>query len=213
MRRISAAASLLLALAACRPEYREPDPIPIVVPPRPPERILRQPPEFTFTDFGTGTKYFYRTYRDAELQMELVTVIRGGALQEDPATPEETAYAMKVLEDDWAAKDLKDRIDYHRRVLERSRSRRDSLLDSKIVMCRKAIAHLEEEVFTLEADITSSKQTPGYQPPAGRMEFLDRKLAEAKLNLLEEKARLETYEYARAVRDQEYKRSTHAPTR
>lgn len=212
MRRIPAVfASLLLVLSACRPEYREPDPIPILAPPRPPERILRRPPEFTFTDFGNGNRYFYRTYHDAELQMELITVIRPGAQEEEPATPEEAAHAMKVLEDDWAAKDLQERIDYHRRVLERSRSRRDTLLDSKIAMCRKAVGHLEEERFTIEADITSSKQTPGYQPPAGRMEFLDRKLAEVKLALIEEKARLETYEYARALRDQEYKRSTHAP--
>src|SRR5262245_44831051 len=101
----------LLTLAGCieRPQYREPDPTPIPVPVRPPEQILRLPPEFEFRDYASGKQFYYRTYSDAEVTLEIVTVVAPGGTEEMDATAEEKAYAMKVLVEDWQGKNLQER--------------------------------------------------------------------------------------------------------
>ncbi len=214
MHRTLAGMALLLALAGCaRPKYREPDPRPVQVPVRPPERILRVPPEFTFQDYATGKQYYYRAYKDAELEQEIVTVVGPGDSTERDASPEERDYALKVLVEDWTSKSLEQALERHRRMLEISRLRRDSRLDTKIELAQKAVAHLEEELFALQADKDSSTKTPGYQPPPGRLEFLERRLAEVKLSLYEEKARYDILVWSRATRDRDLLRSTHVPAK
>jgi len=89
-----------------------------------------------------------------------------------------------------------------------ARERQDSLLEYKISYSLRAIRHFEEEILELEADLKSSRKTAGYQAPAGRLEFLDREIAEKKLGMIEAKANLATYRFLQQERDRVYGRSS-----
>jgi len=212
--------SLALAvavLAGCqaleRPTYREPDPTPVQRPAPPPDRILRIPPDFRFSDPESGKTYFYRGYVEkhpdgSEFRHEIVTVRDAKADIERDATEEERAYAMDALEKDWRNKGLEEQILYHQEVARRGRERRDSLIDSRIVNAEDAVKELEDHLATLEADLVSSTRTAGYQAPAGHVEFLQREIASTQGQLAETKARLETLRYLQQSRERAYGRSS-----
>jgi hypothetical protein len=219
MEKITMRLSLALAvavLAGCqaleRPTYREPDPTPVQRPAPPPERILRIAPDFRFKDPESGKTFFYRGYVEKlngnEFRHEIVTVLDSKADVERDATEEERAYAMDVLEKDWRNKGLEEQIRYHQEVARRGRERRDSLIDTRIVNAEAAVKDLEEHLATLEADLTASTRTAGYQPPAGHLEFLQREIASTKSQLAETKARLETLRYLQSSRERAYGRSS-----
>lgn len=200
------------ALAGCsqieRPTYQEPAPTPVKRPAPPPERVLRQAPDFRFTEPGTGKTYYYRGYRETlpgggEFRHEIVTVVEPKAGVERDATAEERDYALAVLEKDWRNKGLTQQIEYHQEVARIGRAKRDSLIEMRIAYAEAAIQDLEEELVDLEADYQSSTRTAGYSPPAGRLEFLQRQITEKTGVLAETKSKLETLRYLQSARDRE----------
>lgn len=212
MRWIAGALSLAV-LYGCRPEYHEPDPSPIELPTLPPERVLRRAPDFRFTDYATGRVYSYRVYTEGqadggELRQEVVTALDPGATVERDATKEEHEYVLKALEEDWLRKGFDERLEHHRQLIRMARERQDSLLEYKISYSLRAIRHFEEEILELEADLKSSRKTAGYQAPAGRLEFLEREIAEKKAGMIESKANLATYRFLQQERDRVYGRSS-----
>ncbi|MBI4566583.1 MAG: hypothetical protein HY716_18050 [Planctomycetes bacterium] len=199
------------AAAGCgRPEYREPDPIPVEVPPPLPEKILRVPVDFTFKDFTTGRQYFYRLYSDAEISHDVITVLVPGAPYEVPATAEEREYAFRVLEEDWLRHGMNERLEFLRQRRQRELRRLDANLDLKIQFLQRAIAHVEEEILTLNADLEASTKTPGYQAPAGRLPFLTEQIGLKRAELAELTMKQEALRFLRAQRDREHVRSTKA---
>ncbi|HEU4339748.1 MAG TPA: hypothetical protein VFS19_06740 [Planctomycetota bacterium] len=215
MKRLAVALALVAAWgcqAIERPTYREPDPAPLQRPAPPPERILRIAPDFRFREPETGKTYFYRGYAEklpngGDFKHEIVTVLDPKGEYERDATEEERAYAMDVLERDWRNKGLEDQIRYHAEVARMGRERRDSLVDTKIAFSEQAVKHLEEHLVSLEADLVSSTRTPGYQAPAGHLEFLQREIAVTQGSLAETKARLEMLRYLQTSRERAYGRS------
>jgi hypothetical protein len=211
----------LAALASCqhieRPTYREPDPKPVERPLPPPERILRVPPDFRFSEPESGKTYFYRGYAETlpgggEFKHEVVTVIGPGDKIEREATAEERAHALEVLETDWRNKGMDEQIRYHLEMMRIGRERRDSLVDAKIVFAEQAVKALDERVVELEADLVASTRTAGYQPPAGRVEFLQREIAEAQSNRAETRAKLEMLRYLQSSRERAFGRSSRIPS-
>lgn len=214
MRWLAAALSVAAAVSGCeRPTYREPDPSPIEAPVPPPERVLRRPPDFRFTDFPTRRVFSYRVYTEAlpdggELKQEVVTVLDPGAAVEREATREEHDYVLAALEEDWLRKGFKERMEHHQELVRIARDRQKLMLEYKIAYAEKAIRHYEEEILVLEADLQASRKTAGYQAPPGRLEFLEREIAEKKAGMIETRASLATYRFLQQERDKAYGRST-----
>lgn len=212
----AAAALALAAISGCRPTYHEPEPSPVSLPPLPPERVLRKPPDFRFKDYTNGKTYFYRGFSESmpeggEFRLEIVTVRDADADVERDANPEEREYALRVLEEDWLKKGMTEQIEYHRELARIGRERRDTLIEARIEYAEKAAAHIEEELTVLKADLEASTKTTGYRAPAGHVEFLQREVAAKQSALAEERAKLEMLRYALADRDRAYGRSSRVP--
>lgn len=214
--RWAAAALALAALSGCRPTYHEPEPSQVPLPPLPPERILRKPPDFRFKDYTSGKTYFYRGFSESlpdggDFRHEIITVRDADSDLEREADAQEREYALRILEEDWLHKGMTEQVEYHRELARIGRERRDSLIEARIEYAEKAAAHLEEELIVLKADLESSTKTQGYSAPAGHVEFLQREVAAKQATLAEERAKLESLRFLLADRDRAYGRSSRVP--
>jgi hypothetical protein len=224
-------------VAGCgAPRYSEPLPDPIIVPDPPPKAVVRLPVEFRFKDYQGGKEYLFRRYtandpssivRDdrlgksktsiatlhaiGEQQLEIVTVIEAGALDERLATDAERAYALGVLQSEWVKRGQDELMTYHIDVVERERRMRADLIDERLQYTARVIEDLKEEKFNLEAD-RDSIQATGYKATPDHMQFLDKEINKRSVLLAVAQTEHAMLKYQKQLRDSEIRRSS-APLR
>lgn len=211
---------VLMALAACQPPiYKAPGPKPIVRPPDPPETVLRIPADFRARDHQNGLEYLVRRYTApsspasadligesvvasagaGEWYLDVVTVVDLRTKDERLATPEEHRTALELYAQHLRRAAAADALYLQR--WEADRARRESLIDARIALKERVLADLKEERFALHADVSSIRETPGYQAPAGRVSFLERQIALRDVEIAEHSAQIHLLKYQRHLRD------------
>lgn len=172
------------------------------IPPAPPERVLRIPPDVTFRNHAEGKEYFLRLYSDPGFREEIVTVIdRGAAGQgERLATSEEHRYAMTVFEQDWKRQGNAERLRVHAELYEREKRRNATLLDQEIRLTREAVTLLEGRKFDLDADLRARKATGSGQSPE-EIAFLQKEADRTAAEILERTTQLQILEHKLLLED------------
>ncbi len=193
---------LLLAALGCKPpKYVEPEPEPIDRPEPPPDRVLRQPVNFSYRTTDGKKEFRLRMYSDEEITDDIVTVIDGGAY-ERMATKEEFEQAMGEFMRQWVNTGQEDQIQYHCRLFDVEAKRRATLLDDMIFRKQDRIAKLESDRHDVYADAESRRQT-GYKEKdkPDILPSLQAEVARLDVIIAAEKARLQLLEYQRYLRD------------
>lgn len=222
--------SLLAVAAGCSGETQrfEGEVQPPDMPPVPPEKILREPVDFRFTDFASAKEFLLRFYHDDLVSEEIVTVLEKGK-RERLATLSERDYALSIFLADWKSTGDRDKLRYHLELLENELRRNTTLLDYKVQGKEYEVRQLEERRDSVLYNIRARKDT-NFSPKEAKdchsdlkegqrctcpnheasTQELERELADAELKLRVARAELEILKYRKALRDGEYSRSSAA---
>lgn len=197
-------------LAACSATKAEPvgdQPVAPPPPMLPPERLLREAPEFTFRDYDRRREFFLRSYHDPEFSEELVTVIDLDHPEgERLATVDEFEYALRVFEQHWKNKGLEERLQFHQKLRHIEQARSTSLLDDMIRHTRDAMKDFADRKFDIDAQIRARVDT-GTDKEADPMAFLRRESDRLQFEIALRQTRLRLLEYKAWLRDQHLSRS------
>lgn len=180
------------------------------LPPPPPERVMRGSADFRIRDDASRKEYLLYFYQDAAVKEELVVVTPYEAEDDKRpprlATREEHDRAMRLFAQEWKSKGDEERVRYFNDLRERAVRRSAFQLDQQIVHARKAKRHLEEEKFSLEADLKSRKDTNTFSEGSDKFSLvptatLEREIAVKDRDMAIAATQLAILEYKRSLLD------------
>ena len=185
--------TLVALAAACGPPpFERPWPVAPPVPPDPPERLLRQPVDYTFRDHLERKNFLLRLYEDPDFgtgasrfKETVITVVDWDNSDENErlATLAEYDHAWKVFQEDWVNRSREEKFAHFRKIQVAEEQRDATLLEKMIQDKETAIEQLETEKFDgVDARLRANADA-GHGTPEGQA-HLQRRSDEMALQLL-----------------------------
>ncbi len=177
------------------------------LPPPPPERVRRNPPDFRLRDDASRREYLLYRYEDAAVREEfVVTAPYDGPEGPRLATRQEHDRAMALFAAEWKSRGDEARLRYFNELHERELRRTATQLDQQIFHAREAKRQLEEERLALAADLGSRKDTNTFEGGSEKLSLVSSKTLEQEIarkdrDLAIASTHLAILQYKRSLRD------------